>query len=470
VGTDESAAVDRRQFLGRVGVVSVGALTGCAARDAAEQESDSTVSATVEATPTGSHSGTATQGDVVDAISRAATSVELTDSSDRFDAVAAELAQSPVVGIGENSHGVAEFKQIPFQLVTRLVRDHGRRLVAIEGTLGDVAPVDEYVRGETDDLDAAVSALEFYFWRTPGLERLFEWLREFNEGRPGNDRVSVRGYDAQFYDVNATAVRSYLKRVDPAYLAAVDDSLTPLTEPRYEESDASIPVESGQAVADDLRERLRSHESEYVDRSSKSSWRLARRHVWTLERGLRFRAQLAAENFTQGKAIRDEAMAENVRWLRDWTGSDRAIVLGNSNHTMRGYGHEGQRAARMGQHLTDSLGADYFSLGMLFGTGTFRAPKHAADGFATYDVGGPLDDTLEATLAEVPDSPFFLDFEAARERPRIGDLLADAAKMQVTVPRFARRGAVALPEPPGEAFDGVVFVRDATPASFRPPA
>jgi erythromycin esterase len=432
----------RRAFLALTGVTAA-SLAGCADR------APPTASATQSPRPDGP----------VEALQREAISVDA-------DAVASRLAEAPIVGIGETSHGVAEFKSIPGLLVRRLVRDHGYRLLAVEGTLGEFAPVDAYVAGEDVNLDDALSSLEFYFWRTADVRQLFEWLREFNRGRPDADRVVVRGYDAQFHDVNAAAIRSYLRQVDPEYLSGIDADLAPLTEPLYEQSDPTYLTDARASLVDSLRDRFRARRSEYAARSSATEWRLARRHVWTMDRGLRFLERLDAEAYTEGKRIRDAAMAANVAWLRDWADADRAVVLGNANHTMRNDGG-GESPPRMGQHLTDEFGADYYSLGLLFGTGEFSAPaNHVRTAFETYDLGGPVDHTLEATLTKVGTPRFFLDFDAARQYVTVETLLNDTSTVQFSVPRAATKGAVALPVSPGAVFDGIVFVRTVSPASF----
>ena len=320
-------SLSRRRVVALAGALGAASIAGCTGGDddgapssTSTTERRATDTATPEQTPTGTAEGTA----LVDAIERSAVEFDLAADSTGLDAVAGRLADSSLVGIGENSHGVAEFKHLASRLVRRLVADQGYRLLAVEGTLGDFAPVDDYVAGGDTDLDAAMAGLDFYFWKTDAIRGLFEWLREFNAARPAADRVVVRGYDAQFFDANARAVRDYLERVDPPYLETVTDELTPLTEPLYERHDAEFVTDARTALLDSLAERLASHRDEYVAASSASAWRLARRHVRTLERGLRFQERLRAEQYTQGKRIRDAAMADNVAWLREWTGLDRA--------------------------------------------------------------------------------------------------------------------------------------------------
>lgn len=437
-----------------VGTAGIGALAGCS-RDALDAASGG--------------GQPEDQRELVRAIDRAAVPIDGSASSSGLDDVAARLARRPVVGIGESSHGIREFKALPARLVRRLVDEHDYRLLALEGTLGEFDRVEEYVTGGAVDLADAMAAVTFHFWRTEALRETFEWLREFNDGRPEDDQVVVRGYDAQFHDVNARALRSFLDRVDPDFLAEVDSELDALAAPSGETSGAETSTDDRAALVEDLRERLQSGKSAYVEESSESEWRLAKRHVWALERGLDVTAAFHSGETARGEELRDEAMAANVAWLRDWTGSDRAVVLGSANHTMRGYRASDQRNARMGQHLTDELGADYYSLGLTFGDGSFTAPAGESHGeFATYELDGPVDGTLAATLAESSHSEFFLDFADAREADVIADWLDETERAQFTVPNAADRGAVTLPAAPGDTYDGVLFLEDVSAASFSP--
>jgi erythromycin esterase len=134
---------------------------------------------------------------------------------------------------------------------------------------------------------------------------------------------------------------------------------------------------------------------------------------------------------------------------------------------MRGYRGSGETNARMGQHLTEEFGADYYSLGQLFGTGSFSVPaNHARTEFEAFDLGDPIDGTLAATFASASNSRFFLDFDDARDDANIDRWLGGISQIQFSVPRAAQRGAVPLPASPGEVYDGVLFVRNVTPARF----
>lgn len=458
--------LSRRQFVAAVSAAGIGALAGCEGSTptnrTATPRSDTPTPSAGDSTPTPDDEATS----LVSSIEAELVPLELSDG-DGLESVASTLASASIVGIGENSHGIQEFKTLQKLIVKRLVAAEGYRLLAIEGTLGEFRPVNEYVTGVSDDLESALSGLEFYFWQTEAVRQLFEWLRSFNDGRPVDDQAVVYGYDTQFHDVNATALRSYFQQVDPDYLTEIQERLKPLTQPLYEQEEASYMTDAQTSLISDLKDRLQSHETAYVDASSRSAWQLARRHVWTLERSLQFQQQLQAHKFTRGKTIRDEAMAENVRWLREWADKDRAVVLGNSNHTMRGASGSSGHGTRMGQHLTDAVGDEYYSLGLLFGSGQFRAPQSQTQSFSTYELGDPTDGTPAATLVDVQHSEFFLDLASARERVRIDSWLENTSSVQFSTPNAADRGSVPLPAAPGTVYDGVVFVQTASPSSFE---
>ena len=196
-------------------------------------------------------------------------------------------------------------------------------------------------------------------------------------------------------------------------------------------------------------------EAAYVAASSRSAWELAVRHVWTLERGLRVVDAFRDDDFVRLTEVRDETMAENVRWLREWTGR-------HANHTMRGAAAGGE-AARMGQHLTEAVGPEYYSLAMQFGSGRTTRVDEGTGETVAVDLAGPLEGTLEERLARIEKSSLFLDFDAAR----VDDALAAVVDEETTL-QFdeGENGPFPATEPSGTLADGVAFVREVSPATI----
>lgn len=382
-----------------------------------------------------------------------------TDTED-IAALADRLADVPVLGIGESAHGIEEFKQLPAALIKHLIEHHGVRLVCVEDTLGNLRYLDDYVAGRYGDLDAAMAEMGFWIWKTDAFADLFEWIRAFNRERGDTDRVYVRGYDAQFHDANASALESYFLDVDPAFLDTIRDQLEPLTSPLYGTPDPSFATDEQLAVIDRIDTQLTDAKDSYIDRSSHSAWALASRHVWTLEHGLQFLDRLFDDDYAGGKEIRDPAMAANVRWLREWTGVDRTVVLGHTNHVTRGFGHPDQRGERMGAVLDRELDVEYRAIGMRFGGGQSR--QRVDGGFETVDLHDPADRSLEAVLSAVSDPPFYLDFDDVASSPALGELFDGITHQH----HATDGGASASYDPPREVMDGVIFFDRVSAVTF----
>ena len=368
------------------------------------------------------------------------------------------IADPRVIGIAESAHGVKEFKAIPVELCKSLIERHGIRLVMLEATLGNLQAVDEYVAGRRGDLAEAMEEMRFWFWKTDKIKALFEWIRVFNAERTDEDRVRVHGFDAQFHDASARAIESYLRQVDREYLSELGDELDTLTSPLYHTSQPSFATPDQLETIERLESRLADHEAAYIAESSRSAWELAKRHVWTLERGLLFLDELFDEAYASGKEIRDPAMAENVQWLLEWTRVDRGVILGHTNHLLSGYGHEDQRGSRLGRELTHALGNQYYALGMRFGEGA--STERVGESFEVVDLEGPEPGTFESVLAEVGEEACFLDLTQLDEPAE--SFIGDIDYQQ----RANDSGVSVVDDPPQEVMDGVLYVEEVTPASF----
>src|SRR5689334_14142044 len=127
-----------------------------------------------------------------------------------------QFADARVVLLGEATHGTSEFYRARAAITTRLVEQHGFRILAIEGDWPDAAELDRYVRqhGRWGERSAFVH-FPRWMWRNREFAALLERLRGFNETRDSGDRVEVRGLDVYSLHRSIEEVLAYLTRVDP---------------------------------------------------------------------------------------------------------------------------------------------------------------------------------------------------------------------------------------------------------------
>jgi erythromycin esterase-like protein len=141
-----------------------------------------------------------------------------------LDMIAARAARSPVVLIGEASHGTHEFYETRAALTRRLITEHGFRAVALEADWPDTFRVHRYVTGRSDDADATEALSDFrrfpaWMWRNEVVRDFIDWLAHFNLGQPDGDVAGVFGLDLYSLHASIQSVLAYLDRADAAAAA-----------------------------------------------------------------------------------------------------------------------------------------------------------------------------------------------------------------------------------------------------------
>lgn len=379
-----------------------------------------------------------------------------------------------VVGLGEATHGSRELFQVKHRLIRVLVEARGCRAVAMEADFSAARALDEYVTHGEGDPREALSELHVWPPKAEAVLALLEWLRSFNDGRPPADRVRVYGVDAQHTDAAARAVRAYLDRVDPDYLATVEDDLDRLAEGlRYWATDTGELRSAVEATADTVAavaDRLADRRETYVDATAPGAYEVAVGHARTLRRAHGLAGALA-RGADDAWAVRERSMADAVAWMLDRTSSPVALWAHNTHLKRTDRSVDGEAFPGLGRLLADRYGDDYYALGADFDRGSFRAyagPDTDREGIgewhvdplaATGDAVAPLADAFEAVEAPAA----VLDFDRAREDPRLAAWLETPSERRAVgaVYRDERQTTV---DAPGTAFDGLVFVRETTPA------
>ena len=131
-----------------------------------------------------------------------------------------QLSRARLALLGEASHGTHEFYAERAQLTQKLVRDHGFNAVVVEADWPDAWRVNRYIRGKSDDPDAAAALSGFerfptWMWRNTVVRDFVEWLREFNRGRAPSQHVGFYGMDLYSLYRSMAAVLAYLDQTDP---------------------------------------------------------------------------------------------------------------------------------------------------------------------------------------------------------------------------------------------------------------
>jgi len=117
-----------------------------------------------------------------------------------LEALAALPAHVRVVGLGEATHGTAEFDRVKANAIDCWLRTAGVTTVAIEAPPATWEPIDTFVRGGSGDLDSLLAAQGFWMWNTPEMRTMLPTLRTWNGGEGRTRPVRVVGIDPKYPD------------------------------------------------------------------------------------------------------------------------------------------------------------------------------------------------------------------------------------------------------------------------------
>ncbi len=112
---------------------------------------------------------------------------------ERWDAL---TAGARIIGLGEQTHGSAEFSRMKLRLIEHGVRSQHVTVIGLENTPAPVAAINRYLHGESADIDSLMSKLT-RLWRTEELKAVVVWLHDHNaeQRRVGGTQVDMVGID-----------------------------------------------------------------------------------------------------------------------------------------------------------------------------------------------------------------------------------------------------------------------------------
>ncbi len=383
--------------------------------------------------------------------------LDLSADPQQLSAIGSAIGDARIVGMGEGSHGSSEFFAFKDRLFKYLVENKGFTVFAMEAAWGSGHVADRYIHGGPGTARQAAARLGFWDWNTPEVADLLQWMRDYN-ARPGQhpmlnfagvdmqDPMGAAGYLVEFLRAHDAAMAQKAQ----AALSCVADSVSA----QYLELHRQPPIDCRQKVSA-LTDQLASLE----DTPGADVARDALTNV------LQY---LDAQAGPSASAVRDRDMAENAEWLASKEFPRAKIALWAHNlHVSASVRPPADRS--MGSYLRERFGADYYTIGQTFGSGTVRAivrgrglqsvavPPKPGDSIAA--LFGPLNAIAFLDLRQLKsDGALHSYFSEERSIEQIGGGVASAqgidGRRQMLVP---------------DAYDGLVYVPTSTASAYATP-
>ena len=257
-----------------------------------------------------------------------------------------------VIGLGEATHGNAEFQELKLDVLKVLVEKYDVISFAMEMDYGEGVIINDYISGHSGmTIDEVMDRISFRIYRTEEIRSLIEWMREYNDLHDG--KLSFYGFDLQNPEVDLALIRDFVNQ----------NSIGGNPEGAFEaflNGEASLRDESLNPAFEEL-DRLRSDLE-----SNKEIYRELYNYDRILDcienvfRARELSVKHAGDNgMVEGSAYRDQMMAKKVMEISETLVNSRMMITGHNGHI----GYAGNFVRTMGSFIRDELGDAYFAIG-----------------------------------------------------------------------------------------------------------
>jgi erythromycin esterase-like protein len=145
---------------------------------------------------------------------------EIQGHPDDYDPLMDLVGDAQIVLLGEATHGTREFYHERAVITRRLIAEYDFNAVAIEGDWPDAYRVNQYVKGDTENISAAQALDGFkrfptWMWCNSEVLEFVTWLHDFNQPRSADAQAGFYGLDLYSLHASMDAVIKYLNKIDP---------------------------------------------------------------------------------------------------------------------------------------------------------------------------------------------------------------------------------------------------------------
>ena len=288
------------------------------------------------------------------------------------------VSDHAIVGLGEATHGSAEFFKAKHRILKYLVENHGFKIFAIEADFGESILINQAVlNSDKSQIENLMKEkMHFWTWRTNEVRDLLYWMCDYNIGKAEAEKVQYWGVDCQFNTYHPDMVKKDLEDANVSFIVFAEGVLNEASSAAssrfsaYTQQNFDTYLEKVNALKDSLTK----YEADIIDMGSTKQYQL------TLQLVEEIREVSEVMYYTGKQSViknyRDEYMAKNTGWLHRYF-DDAKIVLWAHNFHVSDFASAGS----MGHYLKADFPGDYVTLGFLFSKGSFTAVTQVGDTF-----------------------------------------------------------------------------------------
>jgi erythromycin esterase-like protein len=382
--------------------------------------------------------------------------------SSQFEFLRDHANNSRIIGIGESTHGTADYTDLAREMLEFLATQCGYNTIIIEASVGEAAYLNEYVLSRRDDLTHILTEINTSWrYQTVQFVELIEWIREYNRSHKDSP-VEIHGMEMQIVAADAARLRAYLELVgDATPVPAFEKHLwQPISRTEHLEQYQQI-----QAVL----EAFDANRQRWINSQGEPAYQVASHHAEVIKQFVLASAQTREQ---RKHDLRDLYMSENVEWTLWHRGrNSKALIWAHNAHIADGV--DNGIVDVLGHQLRKRFGNAYYAIATDFGTGSFYAfPSNANEVGWTMQLFHRTQiepGTFTATLNELGNLNVFVDLRAAQANGQPLSCILKSPVQMMTGAGAQKDQTETRPYLIGTKFDAVIHLAKTRPIEWLKP-
>jgi erythromycin esterase len=385
------------------------------------------------------------------------------------------IGNSRLVAYGEPTHGAHEPLAFRNRLFKYLVKEMNFSGIVLETGLPESRYINDFVLGKRVDID---QVLKYFTWGFGSLEEnkdLLLWMRKYNSNTTYQQKIRFYGMDVSWSPKSKSTsfaieqVLNYLQRVDTTSYNKFQTDFQPylnniLNTEKETETFTTENHDRFTVTIDDLIAMLQRSRPEFIKLTSDEdySWALQIAvMVRQSDRIFRLEPKVSA-TVTPGTlpshvylsfASRDMAMAENVKWALERSGTEgKLLIFAHNGHIINGKLNE-PRLVKL-ELLPNCLGS---YLRSYFGDEIFIIGTSSANNGDGFPIAINESNSLDHLLSQIDLKQYLLNFKTAISEPDISSWLLETRILRANLTSYIKIVPI-------EAFDMMMFIDTLTPS------
>ena len=275
-----------------------------------------------------------------------------------------------VIGVGESTHGTAEFTTMRLRLFKYLVENHGFNTFFLEADYSACRRIDRYINGEQDTVTETLQEVRLWPWITYEMVELIEWMKSYNTSH--DQKIHFVGCDMQLLEDD---IQEWT-RFDalPQDLSNRVDSILHHLKANQQNT---VSIKSIQGQWNDLWPGVNVSS---LDDANRDALQFMRNGI---DQWLDHRL-----NHYEDYNHRDSCMALNIQNYLNKYPESKGLFFGHNAHistTRISYKKKYYPLKSAGFHLQTAYGQEYLAIGQTTSSGTFNAINYK-DGIFTMEI------------------------------------------------------------------------------------